>query len=127
MTIILAQAMSIARVRQLQLLDDIMWKAFLLCMGLLVVSGCVANDSPRPDDPDLPAATMDAPQKADADIHTLSVELTIYEGGSAGARAYAMAQAEKICEGMGKKVDVADVTTQTTWRGGTATVSFYCK
>lgn len=104
-----------------------MWKTFLLCMGLLVVSGCVATDSPRPEAPDESAAITDSSPKADSDIHTLSAELTIYEGGSAGARAFVSAQAEKICENMGKKLEVQDITSQTTWRGGMATVSFYCR
>ena len=104
-----------------------MWKAFFLCMGLLLVPGCAAIDSPRPEVPsDEPAAT-NAPLKADSDMHTLSAELATYEGGSTGARAFVSAQAQKICEAMGKQTDIVDLVSQTTWRGGSATVSFYCK
>ena len=106
-----------------------MWKTLFLCAGLLIVSGCVANESPRPEAPaDAPAATTDIPFNMDPDdIHTLSAELTTYEGGSAGARAFVSMQAQKICEAMGKQIDIEDITSQTTWRGGSATVSFYCR
>ncbi len=104
-----------------------MWKAFFLCVGVLLLSACAASEAPQT------AASVDEPYVrteqpgSDPDLHTLSAELTMYEGGVAGARAFVSAQARQICDSVGQQVEIVDVVSQATWQGGSATVSFYCR
>ena len=59
--------------------------------ALLLLSGCAANDTEPPSNlegavSEAPAANASAPAVTDGQLHTLSVELMTYQGGTNGAR-----------------------------------------
>ena len=65
--------------------------------ALLLLSGCAANDTAPPSNlegavSEAPAANASAPAVTDGQLHTLSVELMTYQGGTNGAREYVVAQ-----------------------------------
>ena len=67
--------------------------------ALLLLSGCAANDS---------------------------VELMTYQGGTNGAREYVVAQAKQACDSINQEVYIEKLTSETTWRGGRAELTFAC-
>lgn len=57
--------------------------------ALLLLSGCAANDTETPSNlegavSEAPAANASAPAVTDGQLHTLSVELMTYQGGTNG-------------------------------------------
>lgn len=98
--------------------------------ALLLLSGCGANDTATPSN--LEEAVSDAPAEAstpavtDGEMHTLSVELMTYQGGTNGAREYIVAQAKQACDSINQEVYIENLTSETTWRGGRAELTFAC-
>lgn len=71
--------------------------------ALLLLSGCAANDTESPSNlegavSEAPAANASAPAVTDGQLHTLSVELMTYQGGTNGAREYVDSQAKQACD-----------------------------
>ncbi len=101
--------------------------------ALLLLMGCAAGT-----DPDLSTGikageteaaeevTAEAPIVSDEEAHTLSVELMTFQGGTSGAREYVVAQAKRACDSINKEVYIEQLTSQPTWRGGIAEVTFRC-
>ena len=104
--------------------------------ALLFLGGCAAGT-----DPGLSAGTeagemqvteevtetaAEAPSVSDEEAHTLSAELMTFQGGTAGAREYVVAQAKRACDSINKEVYIEQLTSQPTWRGGIAEVTFRC-
>ena len=58
--------------------------------------------------------------------NTLSVELMTYQGGTNGAREYVVAQAKQACDSINQEVYIENLTSETTWRGGRAELTFAC-
>lgn len=73
-----------------------------------------------------PAANASAPAVTDGQLHTLSVELMTYQGGTNGAREYVVAQAKQACDSINQEVYIENLTSETTWRGGRAELTFAC-
>lgn len=98
--------------------------------ALLLLSGCAANDTGTPslDEAvsDVPAADASAPAVTEGEMHTLSVELMTYQGGTNGAREYIVAQAKQACDSINQEVYIENLTSETTWRGGRAELTFAC-
>ena len=106
--------------------------------ALLLLSGCAANDTaPSRFDTgtpsnlegavsEAPAANASAPAVTDGQLHTLSVELMTYQGGTNGAREYVVAQAKQACDSINQEVYIENLTSETTWRGGRAELTFAC-
>ena len=95
--------------------------------ALLLLSGCAANDTESPSNlegavSEAPAANVSAPGQ----LHTLSVELMTYQGGTNGAREYVVAQAKQACDSINQEVYIENLTSETTWRGGRAELTFAC-
>ena len=93
--------------------------------ALLLLSGCAANDTGTPSSlegavSEAPAANASAPAVTDGQMHTLSVELMTYQGGTNGAREYVVAQAKQACDSINQEVYIESLTSETTWRGGRA-------
>ena len=99
--------------------------------ALLLLSGCAADDTASPSNlgeavSDAPAADASAPAVTDGEMHTLSVELMTYQGGTNGAREYVVAQAKQACDSINQEVYIESLTSETTWRGGRAELTFAC-
>lgn len=99
--------------------------------ALLLLSGCAANDTEPPSNlegavSEAPAANVSAPAVTDGQLHTLSVELMTYQGGTNGAREYVVAQAKQACDSINQEVYIENLTSETTWRGGRAELTFAC-
>ena len=99
--------------------------------ALLLLSGCAANDTETPSNlegavSEAPAANASAPAVTDGQLHTLSVELMTYQGGTNGAREYVVAQAKQACDSINQEVYIENLTSETTWRGGRAELTFVC-
>ena len=96
--------------------------------ALLLLSGCAANDTENPSNLEgaVPAANASAPAVTDGQLHTLSVELMTYQGGTNGAREYVVAQAKQACDSINQEVYIEKFTSETTWRGGRAELTFAC-
>lgn len=97
--------------------------------ALLLLSGCAANDTGTPSNlegAEAPAADASAPAVTDGQMHTLSVELMTYQGGTNGAREYVVAQAKQACDSINQEVYIESLTSETTWRGGRAELTFAC-
>jgi len=95
--------------------------------ALLLLSGCAANDTETPSN--LEGAVSEAPSApavTDGQLHTLSVELMTYQGGTNGAREYVVAQAKQACDSINQEVYIEKLTSETTWRGGRAELTFAC-
>ena len=98
--------------------------------ALLLLSGCAANDTEPPSN--LEGAVSEAPAAnasaavTDGQLHTLSVELMTYQGGTNGAREYVVAQAKQACDSINQEVYIENLTSETTWRGGRAELTFAC-
>ena len=92
--------------------------------ALLLLSGCAANDTENPSN--LEGAVSEAPAATDGQMHTLSVELMTYQGGTNGAREYVVAQAKQACDSINQEVYIENLTSETTWRGGRAELTFAC-
>ncbi len=101
-------------------------------IALLLLSGCAANDTGTPSNldeavsSDTSAADASAPTVTDGEMHTLSVELMTYQGGTNGAREYIVAQAKQACDSINQEVYIENLTSETTWRGGRAELTFAC-
>lgn len=108
----------------------------MIGVALLLLMGCAAGT-----DPDLSTginageteaaeevteAAAEAPIVSDEEAHTLSVELMTFQGGTSGAREYVVAQAKRACDSINKEVYIEQLTSQPTWRGGIAEVTFRC-
>ena len=93
--------------------------------ALLLLSGCAANDTEPPSNLE-GAANASAPAVTDGQLHTLSVELMTYQGGTNGAREYVVAQAKQACDSINQEVYIENLTSETTWRGGRAELTFAC-
>ena len=99
--------------------------------ALLLLSGCAANDTENPSNlegavSEAPAANASAPAVTDGQLHTLSVELMTYQGGTNGAREYVVAQAKQACDSINQEVYIEKLTSETTWRGGRAELTCAC-
>ena len=99
--------------------------------ALLLLSGCAANDTGTPSNlegavSEAPAANTSAPAVTDGQMHTLSVELMTYQGGTNGAREYVVAQAKQACDSINQEVYIESLTSETTWRGGRAELTLAC-
>ena len=99
--------------------------------ALLLLSGCAANDTGTPSNlegavSEAPAANASAPAVTDGQMHTLSVELMTYQGGTNGAREYVVAQAKQACDSINQEVYIESLTSVTRWRGGRAELTFAC-
>ena len=93
--------------------------------ALLLLSGCAANDTETPSNLE-GAVSEAAPAVTDGQLHTLSVELMTYQGGTNGAREYVVAQAKQACDSINQEVYIENLTSETTWRGGRAELTFAC-
>ena len=104
----------------------------VIAASLVLISGCAAyNDGGTPESvsdaaTETPSAAGGSSSVADGDLHTLSVELMTYQGGTAGAREYVVMQAKQACDSLNKEVYIDKLSSQTTWRGGMAELTFAC-
>ena len=102
----------------------------LFIVGLTLLSGCAGmsggEEAPAVSEEETASQVMDVPTISDSDSHTLSVELTPYQGGAVGAREYVVIQAKHACDASGKALLIEDIVSETTWRGGTAQLTFSC-
>lgn len=104
----------------------------VIAASLVLISGCAAyNDAGTPESgsdaaTETPAAADGSSPVTDGELHTLSVELMTYQGGTAGAREYVVMQAKQACDSLGKEVYIDKLNFQTTWRGGMAELTFAC-
>ena len=99
--------------------------------ALLLLSGCAANDTGTPSNlegavSEAPSADASGPAVTDGKLHTLSVELMTYQGGTSGAREYVVAQAKQACDSINQEVYIENLTSETTRRGGRAELTFAC-
>ncbi|WP_308774106.1 hypothetical protein [uncultured Bilophila sp.] len=99
--------------------------------ALLLLSGCAADDTGTPSSlgetvSEAPAADASALAVTEGKMHTLSVELMTYQGGTNGAREYVVAQAKQACDSIDQEVYIENLTSETTWRGGRAELTFAC-
>ena len=76
--------------------------------------------------PFLKPLQLTLPAVTDGQLHTLSVELMTYQGGTNGAREYVVAQAKQACDSINQEVYIENLTSETTWRGGRAELTFAC-
>lgn len=53
-------------------------------------------------------------------------QLMTYQGGTNGAREYVVAQAKQACDSINQEVYIENLTSETTWRGGRAELTFAC-
>ena len=93
---------------------------------LVLLSGCAAsNGAETPESVAAPAGESGGPV-TDGQLHTLSVELLTYQGGTTGAREYVVTQARQACDSIKKEVYIETLSSQPTWRGGSAELTFAC-
>ena len=104
----------------------------VIVASLVLISGCAAyNDAGTPESgsdaaAEMPTSGGESSPATDGELHTLSVELMTYQGGTAGAREYVVTQAKQACDSINKEVYIDNLTSQTTWRGGMAELTFAC-
>lgn len=71
-----------------------------------------------------PAANASAPAVTDGQLHTLSVELMTYQGGTNGAREYVVAQAKQACDSINQEVYIENLTSENHMARGQGRVDF---